>query len=183
MNLTDGVFAQLAGILNNLCQEIEALHNIRLSMADWTNGYEGFRTYFLQIPQNVDNFLPLLDAVCLDAINGSSVKSNFHKARKGFACKREDLLDFVRFYAQKTSIAAGNYARVIFRKQLLPSRLDCWRSWCIRKPTLTDVFRRSPRRNDGAIRRISPFIVYKLFLSRCISNVLRRTIPSSDSRF
>ena len=34
MNLTDGVFTQLTGILDNLCQEIEALHNIRLSMAN-----------------------------------------------------------------------------------------------------------------------------------------------------
>ena len=34
MNLTDGVFTQLTRILDNLCQEIEALHSIRLDMAD-----------------------------------------------------------------------------------------------------------------------------------------------------
>ena len=99
MNLTDGVFTQLTGILDNLCQEIEALHKIKLGMADWTNGSERFRTYFLQIPQNVNNFLRLLNAFCLDTINSSSVKSNFYKAWKRFACKRENLLDFVRFYA------------------------------------------------------------------------------------
>jgi hypothetical protein len=36
MYLTNSVFAQLTEILDDICQEIEALPNIRLDMADQT---------------------------------------------------------------------------------------------------------------------------------------------------
>jgi hypothetical protein len=121
-------------------------------------------THFLQIPQNGNNFLRFLDAFCLDTIDGSSVKSNFHKAWKRFASKRKNLLDFVGLYAYKTSIATRHYARAIFRKQPLPSRLDRRGSRCIGKPIMTDLFRRSPGRSNHTIGRVSPFIIYKSFL-------------------